>query len=147
MRKPVPIRLMLLPARLKAIMDLVPEGCRLADIGCDHGKLPIALVQAKRIRKAIASDIAEGPLEMARENLEKYKAGAYIELRQSNGFSAYQPGEADCAVIAGMGGHEIRQILEQAPEGVLENMQTLILQPQTEPEQVRYALHEHGFQI
>lgn len=57
-----------LPPRLAAIGRLVPDGARLADVGTDHGLLPIALLRAGKIRSAVATDIRPGPLAGPREN-------------------------------------------------------------------------------
>ena len=42
-----------LSRRLKAIADMVTEGNRLVDVGCDHGYLPVYLIQEKKITFAI----------------------------------------------------------------------------------------------
>ena len=50
-----------------AIAGLVPEGCGcLADIGTDHGYVPVSLLLEGRIRRAVAADIGAPPLEHAR---------------------------------------------------------------------------------
>lgn len=48
--------------RLCRLAQLVPDGCRLTDVGTDHGYLPVALLQQGRILSAIASDIGAEPL-------------------------------------------------------------------------------------
>ena len=55
----------LLSKRLKAIADMIPEGQRLADVGCDHGFLSIYLVQTGKIPGALAMDVRKGPLAAA----------------------------------------------------------------------------------
>ena len=57
--------------RLKTIESLVPKGARVADIGTDHGHLPISLVRGKVATKVIACDINEKPLANAKENETK----------------------------------------------------------------------------
>ena len=59
-----------LSKRLQAAADFVTEGSRVADIGTDHGFLPIYLVQSGKCRRIIAMDIKAGPLERAREHIE-----------------------------------------------------------------------------
>ena len=59
-------------ARLKLIAGFVTEGYVVADIGTDHGYIPIWLIKADRIPRAIAMDIGKGPLERAQENIKQY---------------------------------------------------------------------------
>ena len=58
-----------LSKRMSALASLVTEGSRLADIGTDHGYIPIALVQKGRIPSALAMDVGKGPLSRAREHI------------------------------------------------------------------------------
>ena len=51
-----------LSERLKAIGAMVDRGSRLADIGTDHGYLPIWLAEAGIVPAAIAMDVKDGPL-------------------------------------------------------------------------------------
>ncbi len=102
---------MQLSLRLSAIADMVTEGNRLVDVGCDHGYLPVYLVHTGRIQRAIAMDVREGPLSRAREHIEDYSLSAYIECRLSDGLEALKAGEGDTLVIAGMGGPLMEQIL------------------------------------
>ena len=90
--------------RLCAIADMVTEGNRLVDVGCDHGYLPVYLKLENRIPSAIATDVAEGPLSRAHEHIEQYGLGSYIETRRCDGLADIGHGEGDTLVIAGMGG-------------------------------------------
>ena len=90
--------------RLCAIADMVTEGNRLVDVGCDHGYLPVYLKLQGRIPGAIATDVAEGPLSRARAHIEQYGLGSYIETRRCDGLADIGHGEGDTLVIAGMGG-------------------------------------------
>ena len=56
---------LILQPRLQALSQLVPDGARMADIGTDHGYLPIHLVQTGRISRAIAADVNQKPLQQA----------------------------------------------------------------------------------
>ena len=88
--------------RLLACADLVPPCRRAADVGCDHGYLPILLVQKGCMQRAIAMDINEGPLQRATEHIRQEALGAYIQTRRSNGLEKLSPGEADAVIIAGI---------------------------------------------
>lgn len=133
-------RLQLQP-RLQLLADMVPEGCRLADVGTDHGYLPVYLLQRRRIRGAVAVDIGAEPLAHARRTAEAYGVEG-IDFRLCDGLRDIAPDEVDTVVIAGMGGETIIHILESAPwtRGC-----TLLLQPQTKIELLRAWLREHGY--
>lgn len=132
--------------RLKAVAALVSPGLALADVGCDHGYIPIYLIQKGQIPRAIAMDINQGPLLRAREHIREWGLEAYIETRLSDGLKALEPGEAQCLVIAGMGGPLMERILTQGAP-VLKDMKELILQPQSEIGHFRQFLAENGYRI
>ena len=132
--------------RLKAVAALVSPGLVLADVGCDHGYIPIYLIQKGQIPRAIAMDINQGHLLRAREHIREWGLEAYIETRLSNGLKALEPGEAQCLVIAGMGGPLMERILTQGAP-VLKDMKELILQPQSEIGHFRQFLAENGYRI
>ena len=115
-------------ARLEAIAALVPQNCVVADIGTDHAYLPVWLMQKGLIKAAIAADIAEGPCRAAQTNIGMYGLKDKIEVRRGSGLSVLKTGEADGAVIAGMGGSTIVQILEESPD-VAKALKFLIVQP------------------
>ncbi len=58
--------------RLQSVAFFVQEGKVLADVGCDHGYIPIYLLQKKKIKKAIAMDINQGPLMRAKEHIQEW---------------------------------------------------------------------------
>lgn len=135
-----------LDPRLALCASFVPQGARLADIGTDHGYLPIWLAKAGRIVHAVAADLRPGPLERARENVDKYRVRHIVELRLSDGLQAVAPDETDFIVIAGMGGEVIASILDGAP-WLRETKTRLALQPMTSAEDLRRYLAGHGFAI
>lgn len=137
---------MQLSLRLSAIAEMVTEGNRLVDVGCDHGYLPVYLVLQHKIPGAIAMDVRKGPLSRAQEHLEAYGLGEYIETRLSDGLHALNPGEGDTLVIAGMGGPLMEKILTEG-ERVLDSFQELILQPQSDIPHFRHFLLEKGWDI
>jgi len=132
-----------LQPRLQCLADCVPEGARLADVGTDHGYLPVWLLQNGRIASAIASDINAEPLEHARRTAAEY--GMTLDLRLCAGLDAVAPDEVDVIAIAGMGGETIITILEGAAWDW--RGKTLLLQPMTKAELLRRYLTEHGFRI
>ncbi|HBL64573.1 MAG TPA: SAM-dependent methyltransferase [Oscillibacter sp.] len=135
-------RLQLQP-RLQLLADMVPEGCRLADVGTDHGYLPVYLLQRRRIRGAVAADIGAEPLAHARRTAEAYGVEG-IDFRLCDGLRDIAPDEVDTVVIAGMGGETIIQILTDSPWPRTSGC-TLLLQPQTKVELLRRWLSENGY--
>lgn len=133
-----------LTPRLACIASLVPEGAYLADIGTDHGKLPISLLRAERIAAAIASDINRGPLEHAERNAAAYGIG--LSLRLAPGLDAVHEDECDTITIAGMGGQTIIEILAAAP-WTADGVHLLLLQPMTMVYELRQWLWAHGYMI
>ena len=133
-----------LSKRLEAVAAFVTAGYTLADIGTDHAYIPIELVRTGHIPQAIAMDVNRGPLERAEENIREHGLSERISTRLSDGFSAMEPGEADSAVIAGMGGGLTIRILKEG-ERVVNTLKECILQPQSEIEKVRAFLLEEGF--
>ena len=130
-----------LSRRLTAICDMVRIGRRPADIGCDHAYVPIRLAARNRIDGAIAADVREAPLSIASENIRRHGLADRIETRLSDGFSGIRPGEIDSALIAGMGGMLICRILKEGRE-ILPSLRELIVEPQSDVDQVRYVLTE-----
>ena len=134
-----------LTPRLQAVADLVPQGARLADVGTDHGYLPVRLLLDGKIQSAIASDLRAGPLSRASETARRYGIRDGLSLRLCPGLDGVTPGEVDCVSIAGMGGETIASILEAAPwtrSGTL-----LLLQPMTAFPDLRLFLQRSGYEI
>lgn len=132
--------------RLIMAASLVSDGNILADVGTDHGYVPIYLLEHKRIPRAIAMDINRGPLERANEHISMYGMNNYIETRLSDGVQALAVGEADSILIAGMGGGLVIHILTDGAK-VCMAAKELILQPQSELARVRKFLAENGYVI
>ena len=135
-----------LQPRLRCLADLVPERARLADIGTDHGYIPVYLLQQGRIDHAIAADIGAEPLEHARRTAQEYELTDQIDFRLCDGLVGIKAEETDCILIAGMGGETIISILENA-DWLHNGGQCLLLQPQSRQELLRTWLTEHGFCI
>ncbi|MCR5467714.1 MAG: class I SAM-dependent methyltransferase [Lachnospiraceae bacterium] len=131
-------------SRLAAVANMVSQGARLADIGTDHGFVPILLIQRKKIEHAIAMDIGKGPLSRAKEHVEELGLEADIELRLSDGMKALLPNEADSIVIAGMGGNLVLKILTDSDPVEL-GIEEMTLSPQSDVEKVREYLFLRGF--
>jgi len=127
-----------LSKRLETILSLVPSCECLADIGTDHAYIPIEAVTLGIAKRAIASDIGEGPIIFARSHIADAALADIIDTRVGDGLSTITPGEADVIVIAGMGGQLISDIIRKGI-GKL-GQATLILSPQSELDIVRAML-------
>ncbi|MSS62460.1 tRNA (adenine(22)-N(1))-methyltransferase [Velocimicrobium porci] len=137
---------MQLSKRLTMVADFVTEGNRIADIGCDHAHTSIYLIEQKKATASIAMDINEGPLERAKDNIKRYGYEQKIKTRLSDGARELKKGEADTILISGMGGGLIVKILTDSEE-VVKDASELILQPQSEIDNVRRCVHKLGFSI
>ena len=131
--------------RLKTAAGFVRADRVTADVGTDHGYLPAFLVMSGITKDAIAADIAKGPLDNARNTVEKYELQDNIRLILSDGLLNL-PHDVDELIICGMGGNLIADILAKAPWIKNENMH-LVLQPMTHSQDVRQYLSENGFYI
>jgi tRNA (adenine22-N1)-methyltransferase len=131
---------------MQRLASMVEPGNRLADVGTDHGYIPIALVQEGKIPSAIAMDVNAGPLKRAEEHIHAFGLDTYIRTRLSDGLAKLNAGEADTVLIAGMGGQLTVRILSGGAH-CLDTVKELILQPQSEIFLVRRWLAEHEFRI
>ena len=132
-----------LTPRLAAIVSEVPDGAKVADIGTDHGYLPIALIQAGRIDGAIATDVKPGPLSRGQEAAEMHGITT-IDFRCCDGLHGISADETDTVVIAGMGGDTIIHILEAAP-WTRAGTRLYLFQPMSALVELRQWLTGNGF--
>ena len=137
---------MRLRPRLTMTAELVPSDLVVADIGSDHAYLPVHLVRQGIAPRAIAADIETGPLQNAARAVGQAGLQDKIELRQSDGFSRFAAHEAQCWVLAGMGGTLMVRLLDAAPW--LQQPGTVIVaQPMRRAHELRAWLVAHGFAI
>ena len=135
-----------LTPRLQAVAELVPQNAALADIGTDHAYLPAWLLGRGQVRRAIAADINQGPLDRARLTAQQYHCTEQMDFRLCDGLAGISPDEVDTIVIAGMGGETIAAILQAAP-WVQDARYALILQPMSAQPDLRSWLWYNGFSI
>lgn len=132
-----------LSKRLSTVASFVTPGYSVADIGTDHGYIPIYLAE-QGSRKIIAMDINAGPLQRAEDHIRLHHLETLIETRISDGLLALKPGEVQAVVLAGMGGALVLKILADSP-AVTAKVEEFILQPQSEIAKVRAWLWQQGF--
>ncbi len=134
----------MLSQRLNAVVQMVPQTDTVADIGCDHGKVAMWLLKNGRARFAVCGDISAPSLDKARRLAASMTLQNAVSLRVGSGFDVLGKGEADAAVIAGMGGELMTSLLEQGKDKLPD---TLVLACHRDAGVVRGWLSQNGFVI
>ena len=135
-----------LSKRLQAVADLISEGLTVADVGTDHGYIPIYLLETGKCKRAFAMDVNKGPLLRAKEHIDEHGLTDCIETRLSDGVKHLRVGECDAVVIAGMGGALTVKILQEGQE-IFKSLKEFVLQPQSELYKVREYLVCNGYRV
>lgn len=137
---------MRLSDRLELVVSFVEPAGTAADVGTDHGYVPMELVRRGVVGHALAMDVRKGPLLKAKEHIRRAGLENKIEARLSDGLSGLSPKEADAVVIAGMGGELMIHILEQGRH-MWDSVDQWVLSPHSELHKVRRWLFENRFPI
>lgn len=132
--------------RLQAVADRVHGARCAADIGCDHGRLCVALLQSGRAEQVIGTDISAASLAKAHALRTRCALDARLTLREADGLSALTPNEADTLIFCGMGGETIARLLSAHP-AVAASARELHMQPMRGEAELRAYLYGHGFSI
>ena len=136
-----------LSIRLQKIADRINEGETMADIGTDHGFLPIYLIENDISPSVIMTDVSRPSLMKGSDNLDMLGADRdRADFRVGDGISVLKSGETDAVVIAGMGGMLIRDIMSVDMDHTC-SFRKYILQPRTRQGHLRKWLLENGFTI
>lgn len=125
--------------RLRTVAHMCEKGAVVADIGTDHGYLPIYLVQEGIAQSAIAMDLRKGPLDKAKKHICDNCLEDRIQTRLSDGLEKLSANEADIITICGMGGRLIADIVTKGMNVITRNT-TLIVSPQSEVGDFRHFL-------
>lgn len=138
-----------LSVRLLKVAELVGEVKRIADVGSDHGLLPIALLESGKIEWAVAIDIAEGPCETTRRAIERAGLQERVDVLKGDGLHPLLAGEVDRIIIAGMGAQSMWDILTSihAVTILAEHPVPLVLQPMAGSGLLRYYAQHFGYQL
>lgn len=134
-------------SRLLTAAGLVLGGKTVCDVGCDHGKLSLYLIQSGRAERIIATDINKMPLQKAvdlfGENGLSHKARFYL----TDGLQDIGDTEdISHVVICGLGGDTMAQIIDKAPF-IKHNKVKLVLLPAQSGNKIRRYLYDNGFEI
>ena len=140
------MELVKLSKRLLTVANMVTKGNVVADIGTDHGYLPIYLVQNNISDHVIAMDVNKGPLNKAFHNIEQLHLESKIDIRLSDGLDNLEKNEANTVTICGMGGKLIAKILESGKDKISQDIE-LILSPQSEIQLFREYLLLNKYRI
>ncbi len=133
--------------RLERVATQVPAGARLADIGSDHGYLPVALLNRGVIAAAVAGEVALTPFCAAERTVRENDLEDQVSVRLADGLAAIEAEDAITAIsLCGMGGETIRDILE-AGQARLSGQERLILQPNGGEQPLRVWLMKHDYRI
>ena len=132
--------------RLKTILSMIEPGIGIADIGTDHGYIPIQLALGGYPGHLFASDIHKSPLIAAKTHAIKAGVEEKIHFVLSDGLHGIQPGTVDTVIIAGMGGDLICRIMDEC-SWAEDKALLFILQPMTKSEILRFWLVNNGFEI
>ena len=132
--------------RLEAVAELLRGSESVADVGCDHGRLSVSLLQRGAARRVIASDVSAASLEKAAALKERCGIGDALTLVQAQGLAHLPSCPVQALAIAGMGGCMIVDILNAHP-AVAKAADKLVLQPMGRAGVVREYLDVSGFRI
>ena len=149
MLKNIPVEISL---RLKMLFEMLPTGEKLGDVGTDHGFLPIFSIQNGKFKSAVASDLREGPLKIASQNIKSVNLNDKIEILLCPGLEGYNDKNCDVIVIAGMGGLTVCKIFEDWLNNCKKTTYfpgniCFVLQPNTHEHIVRKYLWDNKFEI
>jgi|GEM_PF-4986241 len=134
-------------ARLDALVALVGRAACVADIGAGDLHLAGRMLDAGAAVRVVAVERAPGAFARARSRAAH---DGRIEVRLGDGFAPVRPGEADAAVLAGLGGEAIVRVLTRAAAadsgaGPASLPARLVLAPTSETHRVREALYRLGY--
>lgn len=136
-----------LSERLKTVASLVIPGMPMADVGTDHGALPLYCLETEIVPFAVLSDVNEGPLSRAKMRMESSKISSdCYSLRLGSGLSVLKPEEVATVVMAGMGGELSASLIEADPD-VAKTVQRFVFQPRSRAGMLRSWLWSHGYRI
>ena len=132
--------------RLKLIAGYIEKGQTMADVGTDHGFLPLYLRENDVCPKIVMTDVSEFSLNKAKMAFGKHTGDGEVVFRVGDGLFVLDENEVDVVVISGVGGLLITKILGDDAKKAI-SFGKYILQPAQGAGKLRYWLHVAGFRI
>ena len=136
---------MKLSKRLEVVAKMISPGGVIADIGTDHGYVPIYLIENNICEKVFAADINKGPLERAEEHIREHGLKDRITTVLSNGMEKLGGNNINKVIIAGMGGELICKIMDESP--IMDEIEEIVLSPHSDIYKVRKNIISNNFSI
>lgn len=138
---------MRLGLRLKRVLDQIEDNPKCVfDVGADHGFLTLALINKKKCKSVVASDISASSLAKTQKLVEDKGIEDRVLCLISDGLDSYPKDlRADYVVVAGMGENEIIKILDKIKDFSL--YKYFILQPMQDAVNLRKFLLLNNFEI
>ena len=140
---------MRLSKRIYIIAELINEGNSVADIGTDHGYVPMLLMKEGKSPRVIMSDISADSLSKAKETFTLTGLINRVpdtDFRVGDGLETIKAAEVDEVIIGGLGGHTIAEILS-SDVNKARSYKRLVLQPRKYSGSLRYYLYTNGWDI
>lgn len=133
-----------LTPRLSSVMRMTGDSRHIVDVGCDHGRLSAALLHADEERRVTATDISPSSVKKAERLRDKCGFSGRMDVYLADGFLPEYKEAPDCAVIAGMGGMLIADIISRGMN-ISRTLNRIVMQPMRGVEELRRFLYEENF--
>ena len=131
-----------LPLRLRTIGDLIKTGEKVADVGADHGLLELYLIATHPGMEIVAIENKLGPYKNLQDTVSCLKN---VRLSYSDGLTAVDK-DVTTVVLAGMGGLNIKNIIEANPLK-LKRVGKIIIDAHRDQDIARKTIIEQGYKI
>ena len=128
--------------RLKAVLGELCPGDKVADVGCDHGKISNLAVQIT-VNDVFAIDISAASLKKTKDLSRELCQEERVVCLLGDGLFPVDNADVDTAVIAGLGAHEIVRILASARK----RYRKYVLVPHRHPDVLRRYLSDNSYGV
>lgn len=117
----------LLSNRLRAIRDFYQEEKNIWDIGCDHGLLGLSFLNSKSVESINLVDPSAEVIDVLKKKIEdSYITNPLLFLHHKKGQEIKIEKASNIFFIAGMGGKEVGEIIENLLPQIDENSKFVI---------------------
>ena len=131
--------------RLMDIINLIDYGKNVIDVGTDHGLVPLYLAKNNISSNIWATDISAPSLKKLEDQLDS-KLSKIIKTKVTDGFKGIEKEDNQIAIIAGMGGNTIVEIIQSSMQ-FAQNLDYMILESNIATEKLRLFLYENNFDL